>query len=78
MARHCSYCTKPLLLPDGSVDYRRRFYDRACANADNRERKQAVRTKVPGKRCSKCGQVMRQNAPVSHDNGLREAQRKAG
>jgi len=61
--RYCLHCREPLTNPDGSPTYRKNFCSPACANADNREKKQLQRAKVPGKRCSKCGQVVCQALP---------------
>jgi len=69
MPRVCnrSGCGIELRNPDGSPSYRKHFCGRECLNADNREKKQAMRARVPGKKCSKCGQRLTQNAGVCAD-----------
>lgn len=40
---------------DGSPDYRKHFCCAACLKVDKRERLQAKRTRLEGRRCPHCG-----------------------
>jgi hypothetical protein len=57
MPRICNRegCGKRILTKDGSPDYRKHFCGSACLKIDKRERLEAKRTRLRGKRCSVCG-----------------------
>jgi hypothetical protein len=57
MPRICNRdgCGKPILMKDGSPDYRKHFCGPACLKIDKRERLQARRLRLENQRCSHCG-----------------------
>jgi len=67
MARICNRegCGKRIVAKDGSPDYRKHFCGSACLKIDKRERLEAKRTRLTGKRCSVCGRK-----PVLADTSL--------
>jgi hypothetical protein len=57
MPRICNRegCGKRIAARDGSPDYRKHFCGAACLKIDKRERLQAKRARLEGRRCSHCG-----------------------
>jgi endogenous inhibitor of DNA gyrase (YacG/DUF329 family) len=57
MARICNRegCGKRIVARDGSPDYRKHFCGAACLKIDKRERLQAKRVRLEGRRCPHCG-----------------------
>jgi hypothetical protein len=67
MPRICNReaCGKRILTKDGRPDYRKHFCGSLCLKIDKRERLEAKRTRLRGKRCSVCGRK-----PVVADTSL--------
>lgn len=57
MPRICNRenCGKRIVSTDGSPDYRKHFCGAACLKIDKRERLQAKRARLEGRRCPHCG-----------------------
>ncbi len=57
MPRICNRegCGKRILAKDGSPDYRKHFCGAMCLKIDKRERLQAKRARLDGRRCPHCG-----------------------
>jgi hypothetical protein len=57
MPRVCNRegCGRRIVSKDGTPDYRKHFCGSACLRIDKRERLQAKRTRLEGRRCSHCG-----------------------
>jgi hypothetical protein len=57
MPRVCNRegCGKQIVGKDGRSDYRKHFCSIPCLNNDKRERLQAKRLRLEGRRCSHCG-----------------------
>jgi rRNA maturation protein Nop10 len=57
MPRICNRegCGRQILTKDGSPDYRKHFCGAACLKIDKRERLQAKRSRLKGRRCPHCG-----------------------
>lgn len=60
MARFCICgCERELVLSDGSTDYKRMFYSKACRDKDSAQRMRDQRKKIKGKNiCPTCRRPM--------------------
>ena len=48
-------CGQKLLRPDGTTDWKRKFFDRECLGRDKRRRMQEHRRAAKSSRCGTCG-----------------------